>query len=86
MNTIQRYFRVNPRDMAYVKFIVESYEGMAVLVTVDPGEGMMEWMIPPGLLEEVEELIDSLREEVTIIPVSPPRNPLHGSSSGVGKP
>jgi len=86
MNTIQRYFRVNPRDMAYVKFIVESYEGLAVVGTVDPDEGVMEWMIPPGLLEEAEELINSLREELTIIPVSPPRHPLHGSpSSRVGK-
>lgn len=74
MNTIQKYLRVNPKDMAYVKFIVESYEGLAVLRTVNPREGIMEWMIPPDLVKEVEELIDSLRKEIAIVPVSPPTN------------
>jgi len=70
MDTVQKYFRVNPKDMAYVKFIVESYDGLAVLRTVDSREGIMEWMIPPGLVKEAEELIDSLREEIAIVPVS----------------
>lgn len=74
MNTIQKYLRVNPKDMAYVKFIVESYGGLAVLRTVNPREGIMEWMIPPDLVKEVEELIDSLRKEIAIVPVSPPTN------------
>lgn len=76
MNTIQKYFRVNPKDMAYVKSIVESYEGLAVLRTVDSEEGIMEWMIPPDLVEEAEKLIDSLREEILIVPVSPPSSPI----------
>jgi hypothetical protein len=70
MNTVQMYVRVNPKDMAYVKFIVESYEGLAVLRTVDPREGILEWMIPPDLVEQAEELINSLREEVSILPVT----------------
>ena len=68
MDTVQRYFRVTPHDMAYVKFIVESYEGLAVLSTVDSAKGIMEWMIPHDLVEEIEELIESLREEVVLIP------------------
>jgi hypothetical protein len=54
MNTVQMYVRVNPKDMAYVKFIVESYEGLAVLRTVDPKEGILEWMIPPDLVEQAK--------------------------------
>lgn len=73
MDTIQKYFRVKRRDMAYLKYIVESYEGLAVLSTVDSKEGLMEWMIPPDRLEEAEQLIDSLREEVAIEPVNPPK-------------
>jgi len=73
MNTIQKYFRVNRRDMAYLKFIVESYDGLAVLRTVNPREGIVEWMIPPSLVEEADELIASLREEIVIMRASPPR-------------
>ncbi len=86
MNTVQRYFRVNPQDMAYVKFIVDAYEGLAVLRTVDPEEGIVEWMIPPDLMEEVEELIDSLQGEIAIVPMSPPREPRFMILPGKGKP
>lgn len=69
--------------MAYVKFIVESYEGLAVLATVDSGEGIMEWMIPPDLVQEAEELVDALREEIDIVPVSPPKpSPHDGPEKG----
>ena len=70
MDTVQMYVRVNPKDMAYVKFIVESYEGLAVLRTVDPREGILEWMIPPDLVEQAKELIKSLAEEVSILPLT----------------
>jgi len=59
--------------MAYVKFIVESYEGLAVLRTLNANQGIMEWMIPPDLLTEAEKLIESLRGEVTILSLPPPR-------------
>ncbi len=75
MNTVQKYFRLNSRHMAYLKFIVESYEGLAVLRTVDPEKGIIEWMIPPDRLEDAEELIKSLREEIPIEAVSPTRTP-----------
>ena len=65
---------MSPEDMAYVKFIVESYEGVAVLRTLNASEGIMEWMIPPDLLPEAEKLIESLRREVTILSLTPPRN------------
>ena len=74
MNTVQKYFQVSPEDMAYVKFIVESYEGLAVLRTLNANQGIMEWMIPPDLLTEAEKLIESLRGEVTILSLPPPRN------------
>ena len=71
MNTVQKYFRVNPRDMVYVKSIVESYGGLAVQSTLDPQKGIMAWMISPHRLKEAEELIASLQKEVAIVPVDP---------------
>jgi len=71
MNTVQKYFRVNPRDMVYVKSIVESYGGLAVLSTLDRQNGIMAWMISPQRLSEAEELIASLQKEVAIVPVDP---------------
>jgi hypothetical protein len=59
-----------PREeIAYLKCIIESYEGMAVLRTRDPQEAIVELMIAPGWERDFEELIEGLREEILIEPV-----------------
>ena len=58
-------------DIAYFKFIIESYEGMAVVRTKDPREAIVELMVAPGWEKDVEEVLDGLREEMTIEPLSP---------------
>ena len=66
MDTQSRYFRVRRQDIAYFKFIVESYEGMAVVRTKDPHEAVVELMVAPGWEEDVEQVLDGLRREMTI--------------------
>ncbi|OGP67872.1 MAG: hypothetical protein A2169_07755 [Deltaproteobacteria bacterium RBG_13_47_9] len=66
MDTQSRYFRLHRKDIAYFKFIIESYEGMAVLRTQDPYEAVVELMVAPGWEKDVEEVIDGLRKEIQI--------------------
>ena len=70
MDTHSIYFRVRREDIAYLKFILESYEGMAVLRTTDPDEAVVELMVAPGWEKDVEEVIDGLRKEIPIEPLS----------------
>jgi hypothetical protein len=70
MDTHSTYFRVRREDIAYLKFILESYEGMAVLRTTDPHEAVVELMVAPGWEKDVEEVIDGLRKEIPIEPIS----------------
>jgi len=53
-------------DIAYFKFIIESYEGMAVVRTKDPSEAIVELMVAPGLERDLDEVLDGLRKEMTI--------------------
>jgi hypothetical protein len=69
MDTHSLYFRVRRKDIAYLKFIVESYEGMAVLRTVDPDEAVVELMVAPGWEKDVEEVLSGLRKEIPIEPI-----------------
>ena len=69
MDTQSRYFRLRREDIAYFKFIIESYEGMAVVRTKDPREAIVELMVAPGWEKEVEEILEGLREEMTIEPL-----------------
>lgn len=66
MDTQSRYFRLRRKDIAYFKFIIESYEGMAVLRTKDPREAVVELMVAPGWEKDLDEVLGGLRREILI--------------------
>ena len=63
MQTIKRIFRVDRRDINYLRTTIESYDGMAVVSTLDPGKAYLEIRISPGCEQLITDLLDSLREE-----------------------
>ncbi len=69
MDTQSRYFRIRQQDIAYFKFIIESYEGMAVVRTQDPREAVVELMIAPGWEKDVEHVLAGLRKEIPLEPL-----------------
>ena len=64
MDTVQWYFRIRRKDIAYLKFILESYEGLGVLRTVDPRSGIVEVMVPPGMERDMEMVLEGLGDEI----------------------
>ncbi len=70
MDTQSKYFRIRRQDIAYFKFIIESYEGMAVVRTRDPREAIVELMVAPGWEKDLEEVLGGLRKEMPIESVS----------------
>ena len=66
MDTVSRYYRLHWKDIAYFKFIIESYDGMAVVRTKDPYEAIVELMVAPGWEKDVDEVIEGLRREIPI--------------------
>jgi hypothetical protein len=69
MDTQSRYFRIRRQDIAYFKCIIESYEGIAVVQTIDPREAVVELMVPPGWERDVEEVLSGLSREMVIEPL-----------------
>jgi len=67
---INRYFRVRHRDMVYLKFILEVYEGMNVMSTVDNSAGIIRIAIMPGFEGDMDELLAELGRQVEMEPVS----------------
>jgi len=70
MDTHSQFFRIHRKDIAFFKFIIESFEGMAVVRTKDPQEAIIEVMIAPGWEQEVEEVLEGLRKEIEIDNIS----------------
>jgi hypothetical protein len=69
MDTQSRYFRLRRENIAYFKFIIESYEGMAVVRTKDPHEAIVELMVAPGWEKDLEAVLEGLQKEMTIEPL-----------------
>ena len=62
MNTMQtRYFRLDRRDLVYLKFILEAYEGLATLSTVQQEEPVVKISCPSSFASDVADLIRALR-------------------------
>ena len=70
LNTVKKYFRVDRRKIAFLKFIFEAYDGIVTLTTVDPGQGVMLFNIAPGCEDDVEMILQDLKKDIMIEPVN----------------
>lgn len=55
--------RVSRRDIAYVKFIIESYEGVAVTRTLDPTAATIVALVAPDFLADARRIVAALEAE-----------------------
>ncbi len=71
MNAITILIQIPPREIAFLTFVLESYEGVATMRTVDPKKGIVELMFPPHQKEEIREILRSLGDELSINYLTP---------------
>ncbi len=72
ISIVKRFYRLDIRQLAFVKFIVESYDGIAMLRTLNAGCGEIEVMAPECNLPVLDALIDDLRKEINIVQIKKP--------------
>jgi len=68
LNTIKKYFRVDRRKIAFLKFIFEAYDGIVTLTTVNPNQGVVLLCIAPGCEDDVEMILQDLKKDILIEP------------------
>ena len=66
LETIKKYYRVDRREISYLRFIFESYDGVAVLTTADPRTGIVILHIASGCLSEADMIIRDLKADILI--------------------
>jgi hypothetical protein len=66
LNTIKKYFRVDRREIAFLKFIFEAYDGIVTITTVDPDQGVVLFSIAPGCEDDVEIILQDLKKDILI--------------------
>jgi len=66
VETIKKYYRVDRRKISFLKFILEAYDGLAVLTTVDSKKGIVVINIAPGCEADVKMILQDLKQNVMI--------------------
>lgn len=65
-DSVVRTFRVNRKDIWYLHFIFEAYDGVGTVSTVNPPEGIVEIRIPASREEEGDQLLAALSREIEL--------------------
>ncbi len=63
---ITRYFKVDRCEIGYLRCIIESYEGLATISTVDARDGIVSLSAPCFFAEEAVQLVEALKGEMII--------------------
>ena len=62
--TVKRYYRVDRRDIAFLRFIFEAYDGLAIIETVNPESGLIVFYITPGCEADVDMILRDLSADI----------------------
>jgi hypothetical protein len=74
---INKLFKLNRHNIAVVQFIIEGYEGMATVSTIDPHTAIIKISIIPDFISEINGLIEALKNKYKIEEINPATwNPL----------
>lgn len=60
---VRKVFLVDPGDIGYLRFTLESYDGMAIMGTLDADGALIQISISPECMDTVLELLEALRQE-----------------------
>ncbi len=71
MQTNKKLFMVDRSKISYIRWIMESYDGMAIVSTIDPFKAVIELKVAPGCNTIIDELLNSLRidENIKLDPI-----------------
>lgn len=67
-DVVVRHYRVSPRKIVLLKSILEGYEGLVVVRTADPAQGIVELLISPDFVEVVEQILEDLSSKIRLDP------------------
>jgi hypothetical protein len=62
MDLIEIYLRIRREDVALIKFVLESYEGIGLVRTIDRKKATVVVLAIPDLIAHVRAVLESLRE------------------------
>ena len=66
LETLKKYLRIDRREICFLKFILEAYDGIATLTTINAHQGIVMLRIAPGCEGDVEAVLQDLKKDIMI--------------------
>ena len=70
METANRYYQLASRDLVYMKFILEAYEGLSTMSTIDGKRGIVRVNYPVPFAADIAALMEALAKEIAVTEVT----------------
>jgi hypothetical protein len=64
MQTMKRHIRIDRHHIGFLKFILEAYDGVAVLQTLERTKGVVLLHVAPGCQETVDAILHAIKNDV----------------------
>lgn len=74
MNLQEIYLEIRPEDIAYIKFILESYEGVGMIRTVDRHKAVIVFLVVEDFSSIARDLLASLEKEIPLKEIVRPKD------------
>ena len=72
MDLQEIYLEIAPEQIAYVKFIFESYEEIGIIRTVDRKKAIIVLLAMPDFVAIAHQIIDSLKQDIPLVEIARP--------------
>jgi len=64
-----RHIFISPYEIHFLRFILEAYEGIAVVTTLRPESGLVRLSIAPGCEEVIDLILSSEKKNLSLRPI-----------------
>lgn len=65
MHCVSIYLRIPPRKISLLRFLLEGYDGLAILSTLDSSLGTVRLLVPKPRYNELYKFLDGTADELT---------------------
>jgi len=72
LQTAVRHYRVNRNQISFIKFILEAYDNVAAMSTLDSRMATIRVAIAPGCESLVDGIMNGLARHIDVVPVATP--------------
>ena len=72
MNLCEIFLELLPEDIAYLKVIIESYEGVGIVRTVDQKRAIVDLLVVEDFMQTALSILASLQQEVSFAEIPRP--------------